>query len=792
MANDISPSAYLVDLRASASRAFVVVLWLHVALAGTLAASNGVAPRGVIAFAVLAALAGTLAVARAPSALGTRLVVAAALTAGPVLLVFAGRGPWQEDWHMYFFVIFGALVAYVDWRPIALSATLTALHHLLLDALFPGAVFSEPSFARIALHVAIVVATVGVLCLTVHRMRRLLDRLADSIATARIALDQSRLFRLAVDCAGDAVIISEFEDGATLEDTMRSQRTVYVNEAFTQLTGREAGELVGSNVARLFGPESDRKTLFSALAAVAGQGSVSFEFNTRVRDGRETTLECSTVAFEAGERGRRRWVTVARDVGERRRLAAALQRVVAAEETNVALSAKIAERSLVEQRLRHVALHDQLSGLPNRTMFLERLSSVLAAPRTGRCAVLFVDLDRFKVVNDALGHMSGDLLLVLLARRLESHAAEGLMLARLGGDEFAVLVENAPSADVVREHAGRMIEALREPFSLSGRDVYVSASIGIAFATDDTKNAEQLLRNADLAMYRAKSLGKGRYECFAPEMLERSTRLLALETDLQRALTSDELRVHFQPIVDLAGRAPRGFEALVRWQHHDGRLVPPGEFIPFAEESGLIVPIGAAVLDEACRQLRDWLDEFGEDDELFVSVNVSPQQLRVADFYDRVRATLERYRLASSRLHLEVTETVLMPAAGDVSPVLERLRELGISIAVDDFGTGYSSLGYLDRLPIDTLKIDRSFVSGRGEGIANLKIVRTVFELAQQLDLAVVTEGIETEAQAAKLTALGARFGQGFLFARPLEPGAATAFLRRSREPFIGPGFVAR
>ncbi len=355
-------------------------------------------------------------------------------------------------------------------------------------------------------------------------------------------------------------------------------------------------------------------------------------------------------------------------------------------------------------------------------------------------------------------------------------------LARLGGDEFAVLIENVDDPETARACAAGLIEALHEPFEISGREVFVSASIGIAFASADTESGEQLLRDADLAMYRAKAAGKSRYECFTPELLERSTRLLALETDLQRALTNDELRVHFQPIVDLAERAPRGFEALVRWQARDGRLVPPSDFIPFAEESGLIVPIGARVLDEACRQLRRWLDAFGDGDELFVSVNVSPRQLRVDGFFERVRLTLDRYRLDGRHLHLEVTETVLMSAAGDAVPMLQRFRELGISIAVDDFGTGYSSLGYLDSLPIDTLKIDRSFVSGRGEGISNLKIVRTVFELSQQLGLSVVTEGIETEGQAAVLASLGARYGQGYLFARPLEAKAATDFIRAARE----------
>jgi PAS domain S-box-containing protein len=403
-----------------ASRAFAVILWIDVALVAAIAAANGTSWKPVALSAVVAALIGTFAALRAPSALWTRLVVAAALTAGPALMVYAGRGPWQADWHLYFFVIFGALVAYVDWRPIALSAALTAFHHLLLDALDPAAVFPEPGVEHALLHVAAVLATLAVLCLIVQQMRRILNRLTESMATARLALDQARLYRLALDRAGDAVIVSDFKDGASIRETMRSQRTVYVNEAFTKLTGYEARDVLGVNVAGIFGPESDRAALVAALAAVARDGSATFEFDMRVRDGRDTTLECSTVAFDLDASGKRQWVTVARDVGERRRLAAALQRVEVAEETNAALSAEIAERSLIERRLRHVALHDQLTGLPNRTLLLECLSRELAAERSRRCAVLFVDLDRFKVVNDALGHMAGDLLLVLFARRLEA------------------------------------------------------------------------------------------------------------------------------------------------------------------------------------------------------------------------------------------------------------------------------------------------------------------------------------------------------------------------------------
>jgi diguanylate cyclase (GGDEF)-like protein len=397
--------------------------------------------------------------------------------------------------------------------------------------------------------------------------------------------------------------------------------------------------------------------------------------------------------------------------------------------------------------------------------------------------VLFLDLDGFKTVNDSLGHGVGDALLAAVAERLLACVRPGDTVARLGGDEFAILVEDVRGARQTASLARRVLEELRVPFDIEGRQVRVSTSIGIAIGTDP---AADLLRDADLAMYRAKGAGRDRFEVFAPEMHAALVERLALEADLRHAVERDELVLHYQPIVDMTTGEVAALEALVRWRHPIRGLVPPGEFIKVAEETGLIVQIGAWVLNEACRQGAAWRVEHGP---ITITVNLSPAQLREPHMVRDVVAALESSGYDARDLVLEITETVLMHDTKATTNKLRRLKRLGVRLAVDDFGTGYSSLEYLRGFPLDVLKVAKSFVDGLTGAAEGLALARAIVELGESFHLDVVGEGIELPEQRDRLCELGCRLGQGFLFARPAEPAAIDALLiergtvQRVREP---------
>jgi diguanylate cyclase (GGDEF)-like protein/PAS domain S-box-containing protein len=418
-----------------------------------------------------------------------------------------------------------------------------------------------------------------------------------------------------------------------------------------------------------------------------------------------------------------------------------------------------------EARLEALALHDTLTGLPNRRRLLERIEEAIARARRhhGMIAVLFLDLDRFKIVNDSLGHDAGDQLLVMAAARIGSTIRDTDTLARLGGDEFVVLCEEVESVGEVTEIAQRIAGALDAPFSVRGSEAFVTASIGIALWTGGAETPIDLLRNADTAMYRAKDGGRNRFEIFDEAMQAWAAARLDYESALRRAIGRDELRVHYQPIVHLQTGRIVGAEALVRWDRGELGLVAPGEFIALAEETGLIVPIGAWVLERACRDCAEW-QAIAPD--VAVSVNLSPRQLASADLVRSVYETIEAADLDPRLVRLEITESVLMDDAPRSLDTLHALTESGVRLALDDFGTGYSSLTYLRRFPIDTLKIDQSFVRSLGDG-GDTTIVRAIVDLAHALGLAVVAEGIDTETKLEALRAMGCEIGQGYLFARP-------------------------
>jgi diguanylate cyclase (GGDEF)-like protein/PAS domain S-box-containing protein len=443
----------------------------------------------------------------------------------------------------------------------------------------------------------------------------------------------------------------------------------------------------------------------------------------------------------------------------------------------VCVSRDISERKSAELELAHRALHDGLTGLPNRTLFLDRLGQALRRSRRRErgVAVVFLDLDRFKVVNDSLGHKAGDRLLVDVAMRLSSALRPSDTLARFGGDELTLLCEDIGDAADARVIAQRLLDTFAEPFLVQDGEAFLQASIGVALSRDGFEVPEDLIRDADAAMYRAKDRGQG-VEVFDEAMRQDVHDRLALEAALRRGIGRGELRLHCQPLVSLADARIEGFEALVRWEHPERGLVPPGSFIPLAEETGLIVPIGAWVLGEACATLRRIIDET-QMSNLQVSVNVSPRQLQQPDFVGQVRDALESNGLDPGSLVVEITESAIMETGA--AAILRGLKELGVRLAMDDFGTGYSSLAHLRRFPLDVIKVDRSFVAGLGDGQGS-SIAGAIVSLAHALGLRTVAEGIEDEEQRRAVMALGCDVGQGFLFARPMPADDLTRLLAAS------------
>ncbi|HLL40673.1 MAG TPA: PAS domain S-box protein [Rubrobacteraceae bacterium] len=449
----------------------------------------------------------------------------------------------------------------------------------------------------------------------------------------------------------------------------------------------------------------------------------------------------------------------------------------------------VTDRKALEERLEHHALHDSLTDLPNRRLFEDRLGQALRRIRRRKeigLAVLFMDLDGFKVVNDSLGHDAGDRLLVEVAKRLGSCLRPEDTLARFGGDEFTVLIEDARVLDAAVRVAERIVENLREPFTLDGRELYLATSIGVGLAGDGTKNAEELLREADTAMYMAKDEG-GTIRVFDPAMHGRAVYRLELESDLRRAIEHNEFVVHYQPIVNLQTGELWGVEALVRWEHPEQGLLDPYEFVPVAEESGLVVPMGELVLEEACRRAVEWQRAFLRTPPLAMTVNLSGRQLRRPDLHEVIGRALRESGLSASSLGLDITETVYISALDANTAALDRLQALGIRISLDDFGSGYSSLSYLKRLPADILKIDKSFTKGLGVEVEDTAILQTVVDLAHILGMEVVAEGVEIEEQETLLKEMDCDMAQGNYFSKPLPPEAVSDFLNSTYQRSVHP-----
>jgi diguanylate cyclase (GGDEF)-like protein/PAS domain S-box-containing protein len=437
----------------------------------------------------------------------------------------------------------------------------------------------------------------------------------------------------------------------------------------------------------------------------------------------------------------------------------------------------ITTRKSAEDQLLHDAFYDALTGLPNRALFVDRLGHALKrAKRTENYsfATLFLDLDRFKVVNDSLGHTAGDALLVETARKIEKCVRPGDTVGRLGGDEFVILCDDVKDVKVAERIADRIQEILKIPFAVEGAEIFTTASIGIALSSVDYERPEDMLRDADITMYRAKAAGKAGYAIFDSSMRQQAVALLHLETDLRRAVEAEEFRVFYQPIVSLATNIVASLEALIRWQHPQRGLLPPLEFISLAEETSLIIPIGYWVLKTVCLQMKKWQKEYSNN--LRVAVNVSSVQLKQPDFADQVMRIIKETNLNADCLDLEITESVMMDHGQVTLNTLHKLRSLGIHVCLDDFGTGYSSLSYLPTFPVDVLKIDRSFINRIAAGGEQARIIETILLLGKNLGIDVIAEGIETSEQLAHLKAIQCHQGQGYLFSRPVDSEAVEAF----------------
>jgi diguanylate cyclase (GGDEF)-like protein/PAS domain S-box-containing protein len=547
---------------------------------------------------------------------------------------------------------------------------------------------------------------------------------------------------------------SAFDHAAGMALVAPDGRWLEVNRSLCEMLGYEEGELLGLSLGDVAHPD-DLSAVLINIDRLVKDKSETFQVEQRFlhkRGHTVWTLLSVSVVTASGDQSAH-LIFQAQDITDRKR---------------------------AEERLVHDALHDALTGLPNRVLFMDHLKHAVERSRRNKgfyFTVLFLDLDRFKIINDSLGHMVGDQLLVGIARRLETCVRSIDTVARLGGDEFTILLEDLKDPAETVEIVNRIQNELSAPFKLDGHEVFTSVSIGVAPSTTGYERAEDILRDADTAMYRAKSSGKARHEVFDREMHAHAMNLLHIETDLRRAVERDELRLHYQPIVSLADEQVIGFEALVRWQHSERGLVSPMDFIPVAEETGLIVPIGRWVLREACRQMSEWKRRNASAMPLFMSVNLSGKQFTQPDLLGQVTRILEETGLDPRSLKLEITESVVMENIDAAIETLESLRSLGVEVSIDDFGTGYSSLSYLHRLPIDTLKVDRSFVSRMASNNENTEIVRTIVTLAQSLDMKVVAEGVETSEQLSQLQILRCEGAQGYLFSRPLDAEAASALL---------------
>ena len=554
----------------------------------------------------------------------------------------------------------------------------------------------------------------------------------------------------------------------TQESIWRTWQRHYLGTSLTYLMGAAIAGFSSNSI--------DRVGLMLLFVGAPIIGIVYFTYHKYLNEIKSSAAQAEKAEHDRAE-------------AERARAEAERERAEQAERHVEELNRHIAEQERISCQLqeskdhfRHAAFHDALTNLPNRTLLTENLKFVIERAKNSedyQFAVLFLDLDRFKNVNDSLGHTIGDQLLIAMARRLESCIRDVDMVARLGGDEFAILLDGIANATEATNMARRIQQRLSTPFNLSGHEVFTTTSIGIALSSTGYDHPENMLRDADTAMYRAKAQGKACYEVFDKGMHTHAVYLLQMENDLRRALDREEFCVYYQPIVTLQTGQLAGFEALIRWNHPERGFINPSDFIPLAEETGLIVPIGQWILKRSCQQLAKWQWHSSANRNLFISVNLSSKQVAQPDLVTTIQEILSDTNLDARHLKLEITESAVMDNADRAVRLLKELKALGVQLSIDDFGTGYSSLGYLHRFPVNTLKIDRSFVGRIGEAAENIEIVRTIVSLADNMGMEVVAEGVETLSQLSQLRKLNCKYGQGYLFSRPVDAESVTMWIAR-------------
>ena len=629
----------------------------------------------------------------------------------------------------------------------------------ILSLTFPG--FHLPTDAAYSLNLKEWVRGLAALVLlfdiyTVYQQRQL-QRIRRKLA------EREHLFQLITENAADMIAVID-----------RNGQRLYNSPAYQKILGYGPEELAATSSMDQIHPDDRARVLeASAKAGKTGRGE-RLEYRIRHKDGSWRFLESTASAIRGPEGETSGLVIVNRDITERRR---------------------------AEEKLVHQSFHDGLTDLPNRALFLDRLQRTITLSRRHtdfKFAVLFIDIDEFKVFNDSLGHDAGDALLLQIARRLTvslrgadtvSRPRLGInaepvgsesTLARPGGDEFTVLIEDLHDPSDAIRVAERIQQKLALPFDLNSQRIVLTVSIGIAFSGKSEAEAQDVLRDAEIAMYRAKSTGKARCEVFDHAMHAGAIKRLQLETDLHKALELNQFQVYYQPIISLRSGQIVGFEALSRWQRPEG-LVMPGDFIAVADETGIILAINRQLLYDACRQLNSWESQFPSDPPLTLNINITPKEFAQPDLAARIGNTLRETGLDPRRLNLEITETIAMTDAAKSGVVLSELKALGVCLDIDDFGTGYSSLSRLQRFPVDTLKIDRAFISRMDTDLETREIVRIIVMLAHGLRLKVVAEGVETQAHVELLKEIGCELAQGYLYSKPVPAEAIEELLRKNR-----------
>jgi diguanylate cyclase (GGDEF)-like protein/PAS domain S-box-containing protein len=722
------------------------VLWLHVAGIPIFGVVRGQSPVHCLFEASIVgifAVSATFQTRSLPRGIRAAVAAAGLMTASAVLVHLAGGA---IEMHFHFFVMVGLITLYQDWVPFLVAIAFVALHHGVVGVLLPRYVFDHQAAQSnplmwAAIHALFVLAASAAHVTSWRLVETQHDRAKEEIRASGARFQ---------------ALIEHSSDGVTVADAQGN--IVYDSPAVTRVLGFAADERLGKSSMDYIHAD-DVPLLVNTFERVSAGVSETVEIRLLRRDGdwRWAEIHLSNLLDEPDVAG---IVANFRDVTERRQL---------------------------EGRLAHQAFHDDLTGLANRALFQDRVEHALAAGSrsASRLAVIFIDLDDFKTVNDAHGHGVGDEVLVEVGRRIGVAVRSGDTCARFGGDEFAILLENLPQPGIAYEVGARLLESLREEIVTAAGPVELNASLGIVFSSG-TSEASELIRNADLAMYEAKGQGKGRFEIFEQGMHDAVLERLALKADLRRAVDNGEFIPHYQPVVELSTGKVVGAEALARWNHPERGLLQPAAFIELAEETGLIVPLGRNILRLACADAARWGTAFGATPKL--SVNLSARQLQHETIVEDVAEILASTGLDPALLTLEITESVLISDPDAAAKVLGRLKALGVTLALDDFGTGYSSLSYLGRFPVDILKIDRSFVAGIAGGSGGggdaatgteTALLEAIVGLGQMLHLSVVAEGIERPDQLARLDKLGCGLGQGFLFAKPMPDaefnGAVTA-----------------